>query len=65
MPMIVIPACAGMDGINHWIPACAGMTAKGFRLLSGSYVLPRRLEQTAEESDDEVPRETLIQSGFL
>ena len=23
---IVIPAQAGMDKINHWIPACAGMT---------------------------------------
>ena len=24
--MVVIPACAGMEGLNHWIPACAGMT---------------------------------------
>ena len=21
-----MPACAAMDGLNHWIPACAGMT---------------------------------------
>ena len=30
MPMAVIPAKAGMDYINHWIPAFAGMTARGF-----------------------------------
>ena len=26
-PSVVIPAEAGMDYLNHWIPACAGMTA--------------------------------------
>ena len=26
VPVIVIPVCAGMDYINHWIPAFAGMT---------------------------------------
>ena len=25
-PSVVIPAYAGMDYVNHWIPACAGMT---------------------------------------
>ena len=24
--LVVIPAYAGMDCLNHWIPACAGMT---------------------------------------
>ena len=27
-PFIVIPAHAGMDSLNHWIPAFAGMTTK-------------------------------------
>ena len=26
---VVIPACAGMDFVNHWIPAFAGMTEEG------------------------------------
>ena len=36
IPLVVIPAGAGMDGLNHWIPACAGMT-KGVEVknLSG------------------------------
>ena len=31
----VIPACAGMACINHWIPAFAGMTAKGIPAFAG------------------------------
>ena len=41
MPVVVIPACAGMDYINHWIPAFAGMTAKGFALSPGGYRPPQ------------------------
>ena len=26
LPVMVIPAYAGMDYVDHWIPACAGMT---------------------------------------
>ena len=44
MPVIVIPAQAGMDYINHWIPAFAGMTAKD----SGE-------GWVVEEGDDGVP----------
>ena len=29
---VVIPARAGMNYINHWIPAFAGMTGHGFQL---------------------------------
>ena len=43
MPVIVIPAQAGMDYINHWIPAFAGMTARGFTLSPGGYRPPRPL----------------------
>ena len=32
-PLVVIPACAGMYCINHWIPAFAGMTGCWFYAL--------------------------------
>ena len=43
VPVVVIPACAGMVCINHWIPAFAGMTARAFRLSPGGYGPPRPL----------------------
>ena len=43
--VVVIPACARMDYINHWIPAFAGMTEE---VDSG-------LRRAVEGSDDGVP----------
>ena len=62
--------------INHWIPAFAGMTevarvkAIGLSMYVYCFVvilacLPQAgLEQAAEESDDEVPPETMIKSEY-
>ena len=36
---VVIPACAGLDYVKHWIPACAGMTARG-GFLGGLFQTP-------------------------
>ena len=62
VPVIVIPAQAGMDYINHWIPACAGMTAGGFRpspaccrqagMTEG---VDSGFRRAVEEGDDGVP----------
>ena len=45
VPVIVIPACAGMDYINHWIPAFAGMTEG----------VDSSLRRVVEKGDDGAP----------